>query len=509
MNVNLYNYSGENERVDKSSGLSLVLSVTGQFKDAVSVIYPKLLLDVSSASNIFFNYVYIQEMARYYFVTDIVLLSSTLVEVSLKVDPLMSYKTGILAQKTMIARSESAGTTILYDSKLPLQSIKQITEEVPSSGGFKNITFKTDFDNPGDTKNIMVTTAGQSGYGFTIPALGDLPIIKTESFSDAGGTTYWAMTRTNLLALTSALMGSQSAKASFFVSAVAFPFEVESDNTNVPMGMWEKTGTDPVTGLDTFTYSPISGVSAYYGYSSSSYKIIADFVVPYSGDFLDLEPYALHEIWIPFYGWKEISFKDNMDDRILVYYAINYQDGSAMVTIYNYTRKRELFSASCQIGIRLAISSTNAQELEAQKNAMKSNLILGLVSSAISIGAGGLSGNAMGMIYGGLQGVQQVTNYINQSAQMFTRAQSTNAGAMTGLYTYLDVRIRTTKSRRMPFFNATEYNHEYGLPLMEFKTLSTLSGFCQVDDIHLTGIGQATDTEKEMIVASLKEGVIL
>lgn len=508
MQVVLYNYSGEAKVVDKSSYLTQVLSLTGEFKDAVSVLYPKLLLEVSSASNIFFNYVYIAEMARYYYVTDIVLLSNTLVEVSLKVDPLMSYKTEILAQTAFVGRSESNGTTYLYDSRLPLQPIKEITESVPDAGGFKNFSFASTFNTTSTAKNVMVTVAGQSGLGFLIPALGTLPSINTNYFSDAGGTTYWAMTVDNFRALTSALMGSQSAKASFFISAVAYPFEVESDNALGSVGMWEKTGIDPNTGLDTYSYVAIPGVQGYLGYPSSPYKIIADFVVPYSGDFIDLEPYAIHEIWIPFYGWKEISFRDIMDHRILIYYAVNYQDGSAMVVVYDYTTKRELFSSSCQIGVRLAISNTNAQELEAQKNAMKSNLILGLVSSAISIGAGGLTGNALGAIYGGLKGVGEITNYINQSAQMFERAQSTNAGAMTGLYSSLEVRIRTTKNRRWNY-DASTYKHEFGLPLLQFKTLSSLSGFCQVEDVHLSGFSAATDTEKDMIVASLKEGVIL
>ena len=83
MNVQLCTTADPNYKVDKSVTVQLSLSCT--LKDETSVENPTIL--VATSANISgYNYMYIQEFGRYYFITDIVSVRDGLWAVSGHVD---------------------------------------------------------------------------------------------------------------------------------------------------------------------------------------------------------------------------------------------------------------------------------------------------------------------------------------------------------------------------------------------------------------------------------------
>ena len=75
----------------------------------------------------------------------------------------------------------------------------------------------------------------------------------------------------------------------------------------------------------------------------------------------------------------------------------------------------------------------------------------------------------------------------------------------------VDKTIRVVIEDVQPVVTPTDsvYRHTYGLPLKAPQTLSTLNGFTQVSEVHITEIPNATDEEISMIENELKNGVIL
>lgn len=92
MNIILYQTNSERERINKSLGGSLTL--TGTLRGESSVINPSFIIEHSNPST--YNYCYISDFSRYYFIDNITSIRNGLWKIDCKVDVLMSYKDAIL-----------------------------------------------------------------------------------------------------------------------------------------------------------------------------------------------------------------------------------------------------------------------------------------------------------------------------------------------------------------------------------------------------------------------------
>lgn len=118
MTCNLYNTSSEKNKVTKA--LTVVSSInTFKIKENTSIINPVILISKNTkgfTDGVLFNYVWLDLYKRYYFVTDIKTVANGIVEVSLSVDVLMSFKSQILSLNCIISRQENEYNTYLDDS---------------------------------------------------------------------------------------------------------------------------------------------------------------------------------------------------------------------------------------------------------------------------------------------------------------------------------------------------------------------------------------------------------
>lgn len=87
MNLTLYKNSSDNRCINKK--ITQVLSLSGNLKNESSVINPTVIIETNIID---FNYLYIQEFKRYYYVDNITILRTNLIQVDASVDVLMSYK---------------------------------------------------------------------------------------------------------------------------------------------------------------------------------------------------------------------------------------------------------------------------------------------------------------------------------------------------------------------------------------------------------------------------------
>ena len=525
MNVILYKYYGEHNKVDKSGDLTQVLSLTGSFKADTSILNPSLLLSLpleglsyltdengnliadvitldGTGEVLNFNYMYIAEFRRYYYVSSIVVSSASLLVVTGEVDPLYSFKDEILANDAMIERNEFTYDPLQEDTMIPLEMSKEVTEE-EKTGSLVNTTFKADYDASGSPQPYLytVSVAAAGGSEKTISPISGLPTINTSQAGDVGGQMIYALTRDNVIRLVQGLLGEHSSLATFFKTLTVYPFTIDEKGTTLPIYVYKLSGG---------TFSPVNVGSAQGALlqSISNYRIVADFTLPSPSMYYDLNPYTHYEVYLPFYGWYEIKYNEVGNHRLLVYYSVNFENGSGEVYLYDYTDERILFNAPCQIGIQLSLSSSNAEELAAQKNAAQLNLILGLVGSGVGLVGSAAHGNVIGAVGAGLSGVQAVTSYINQTSLMFERAQSTHNGPAGSLYAPMKVRLRITKPKVRDNLDFVKFGHQYGRVLRDVRALSGLTGFTQIAKIHLEGC-TATDAEKQEIESSLMSGVIL
>lgn len=106
----MYNLSEKN-KINKS--ISTVETLEGALREESSIINPEITIEL--ASPIGFNYCYIPDFGRYYFVTDVTVVRSNIIRISLSVDVLESFKNQILEQSVILEKNTNQFDPYLVD----------------------------------------------------------------------------------------------------------------------------------------------------------------------------------------------------------------------------------------------------------------------------------------------------------------------------------------------------------------------------------------------------------
>lgn len=91
MELNLFTCNAENERVDKTNYISNRFVLNGNLKDASSVIDPVILIEKNNPTLYDYNYMYIPEFKRWYYINDIISVKNGLWEIHAHVDVLYTW----------------------------------------------------------------------------------------------------------------------------------------------------------------------------------------------------------------------------------------------------------------------------------------------------------------------------------------------------------------------------------------------------------------------------------
>lgn len=146
--ISLFKTASENNRVVKA--LTDEKQLSGELRNQTSVLNPSIRIE--SAYNIStYNYAYISEFGRYYYITDITSVRTNCWIISLRCDVLMSYSDQIKAITGVVVRQESNPNKLLVDRLERLQSNKEIDILYYPDAFSKNLQF------------ILVTAGGQNG----------------------------------------------------------------------------------------------------------------------------------------------------------------------------------------------------------------------------------------------------------------------------------------------------------------------------------------------------------
>lgn len=104
--ISLFKTNSENNRVVKT--LTDEKQLSGELRNQTSVLNPSIRIE--SADNISsYNYAYISEFGRYYYITDIVSVRTKCWVVSLRCDVLMSYKDEIQGLNVILDNTQETG----------------------------------------------------------------------------------------------------------------------------------------------------------------------------------------------------------------------------------------------------------------------------------------------------------------------------------------------------------------------------------------------------------------
>lgn len=146
MQIELYTTASPRKSLNKS--LSNKKELTGTLRAQSSVMNPCFTIE-DSGSVVAYNYAYIPEFKRYYYIKEITTVRANLFELLLEVDVLKTYNLQIRGNSAIIDRSQTAEPSNVYiDNSTVVNTTREETATYNFSGGFN------------DTPEYILITAG-------------------------------------------------------------------------------------------------------------------------------------------------------------------------------------------------------------------------------------------------------------------------------------------------------------------------------------------------------------
>ena len=133
MDIVFYNTSSERNAINKV--LQDGITLHGTFRDECPISDPQFIVE-SDTNFTKYNYVYIEEFKRYYYITEIVSVRTAIWRISLHVDVLMSFKNSILTSKILIEESQVTSASNYLNSDSWVAQVRRNTEAISFPYGF-------------------------------------------------------------------------------------------------------------------------------------------------------------------------------------------------------------------------------------------------------------------------------------------------------------------------------------------------------------------------------------
>lgn len=114
MQISLFICECERNRVDKTDYLANRIAIDGSLRTSTSAMNLEILLEKSNPITYKYNYMYISDFDRFYFIDDIISYRTGLWIIKASVDVLMSFKNDIIQSEVIIDKAENEMDSNLY-----------------------------------------------------------------------------------------------------------------------------------------------------------------------------------------------------------------------------------------------------------------------------------------------------------------------------------------------------------------------------------------------------------
>lgn len=456
MQATFYNFSKRTSSTKTPTGGK---DITFTFKRGGSGDVLNPVIDVASVDDTY-NYVYIPILSRYYWVTNVEFVNSTIYRYYLAVDVLASYRSGILDNESYILRASAESNKEITDTFFPAVSGSEQIEEhaqfIPlANPGFIVAVMGVD-ENQISNKSGVVTY-----YLFSDTALANLVKFifnKTnyaEEFTDAVVATFFNPSQ-------------------YLVSCMYCPFASGTTGDTVKIGWWE-------TDISAKTLSPNTPIEI----EEVSLSIPRPNSDP--DHFLNQSPFASYRLYIPFLGMQELSSALlKGETTIKINGVVDVCTGTMMLKVTGGSGK-----------LIATYECTGCVSLPLAQSSMPLNLVTGVTAGLKTIS------DAFGQAHDSFDGT---VNDILSGIQSFQRQVSINGSAGNSAQRSFDSYARIICDYTT--LAGTDYN-DHGAPLCATRQLSSLSpGYVKCLSPHFEN-SRANRQEIEMIENYMSGGMYL
>lgn len=479
----------------KRKNSTLVPSVTGDLGDCllkspVSIVTPTF--EIYSETYPDYNYCYVPEFHRYYFITDIVSTSAGQWDISCLVDVLATYKTGVLNTTAFVERAQSASNPRIPDGNTPMlmtfEKFAGDTVTIPFLISAEDAMSQT-------AGAIIVTISGKAGI-----------VIVT----DVGFSTPYIFTPDQLLQFRDMLFDDvlMQELAEYYVNPITFinsciwipcnPGTVQAGSGPIKVGNKELGVTAGIAKRTTSFTTMIEIPLKYFTEDENHVRSYADY--------RNVEPYTTFEMFLPGVGTVEIPISMLIHDgsslpQININAVLSIPTGSITYTIRDLVGGGEIVGIyKGTIGVALPVVAQTSQDPFASERGFSQILsgagtaVGGLFSAANS----GLSGYSIGAITGGLAQINSGLVNIESGNRKIASVAGSLGGFDGAQQNCEGIRwvVRTWPISGSAF--------AIGRPYCNTSRLSNFTGYVKCAGAYI-GVN-ATDVEHNMLISMVNGG---
>lgn len=436
------------------------LSADCIIKRGSSIINPTIELDIGLATSpAAYNYAYIADWNRYYWVQDWV-FNERLWTAKLVADPLASFKTSIGSYSGYVLRSASSYDGDIIDTLYP--ALAKITTSANNTNQSPN--WDDDFGGGSYVVGIMGKDNGQNGGAVT---------YYSASPSAMRALCNYMLDTANLGSITDIEMDLLKCifnPMQYIVSCMWFPFTPAYTNGNVYVGWWDVSGS----GLHQLT-------SGMQWKLSMTYNIPKHPKAATRGAYLNAAPFSRYHLFAGAFGTIPIDSGYLLGQSTLnTYVKVDCVTGSGKLVIED-SSGNILEEHFAQVGVPIQVG----------QNLLNQGAVSGVTGGVMNTVSAALTGNPAGMLGAGME-------TIGSAAALSQSVPSTVGG--NGSCTFMNQWKLIGKFLDI----ADEDLASRGRPLCKAKTISSLSGYIMCSDAD-PDIA-CTDYELAQIVSYMNGG---
>lgn len=468
-NVNLYTFT---KKVDSTAqptgtGTQYLCNILTPADITAPVIEITASADLTA-----YNYAYISAFHRYYWIEGIT-FDRGIWTLALAVDVLATYKTYIGGETLFVLRAQSSSDGNITDNYYPVTaSVTKRHQEQAVSGipGYQYDSDQHEWTLMGYSGGyIVLNVAGIGTAGATT-----LILMTTDTFRDLVALLYTSIDGFQLTDVVRSVVQKFGGNPQELINgAMWMPWPFNGDNYDViKIGAWEAIDyTDP--------NNPVSLNGLYiddpvYEMADITLTINKHPQASTRGNYLNLAPYTSYMLGVPGCGVIPLDNSKLLNETsITIRRTIDAFSGQYQVNVLSTSGGQILAHLTGQIGVPISLRGTN--------NADK------IMGGAINTVGKALQGNVIGTIEAGIGTIWDAVGGTPTSTGM-----GGGFAEILGKPIWLDT---------LHYAITDEDISHNGRPLMQLKTISSLSGFVQVQkgDVPIPGTSAEADRVKSYL----------
>ena len=427
MNITLYISNYDKTDIVKTFVAAKTWAFTnGQLRYPTNVLNPIIRVDftgetITDEQKSCINYAYIPAFNRYYFIENIVMVTSVICDIYLHVDVLYTYigRTGSPLRSTSVFVERSESTTYrnsLYpDERINIEHRNVYQYEQLSTAGVPPLKFKGNGteDSGGHGRNVTVSltynNAADISFNMSpeVTTTTESNVITPRYHATGSGFVVYVLTKDQLVQLLREFLVDDT-KASFVRSICIWPFDLPTAN----LLQDSSTGQLKYGNNQTFTFTGDANLYVYRTTDVDSYKYFSITNFAPSGisidTYLKMNGYATWSMYLPYIGWVDYDSSIMLEGKKLeVFYDFNFDNASCECHVF--FDGKIIINKDCDMGIKVPVNTTNQYEINQRRNAITTQEITTMIAGLIMIfgglaltstGAGAVGGVPM-MVGGG------------------------------------------------------------------------------------------------------------